>query len=151
MKKVIVFGMSLMLLWSCNNSTEKSTTHQEAENHTEHQQDESSESIELNNGEKWLVNEEMKPFVMKGEELVNSYIQDNQTDYKALAQQLIEQNNQLIKSCTMNGKSHDELHKWLHPHLEIVNALEEEKDAAKANEIVLQLQKSYQDYHQYFN
>jgi len=29
MKKVIVFGMSLMLLWSCNNSTEKSTTHQE--------------------------------------------------------------------------------------------------------------------------
>ena len=98
-----------------------------------------------------MVNEEMKPFVMKGEELVNSYIQDNQTDYKALAQQLIEQNNQLIKSCTMNGKSHDELHKWLHPHLEIVNALEEEKDAAKANEIVLQLQKSYQDYHQYFN
>lgn len=97
------------------------------------------------------MNEEMKPFVMKGEELVNSYIQDNQTDYKALAQQLIEQNNQLIKSCTMNGKSHDELHKWLHPHLEIVNALEEEKDAAKANEIVLQLQKSYQDYHQYFN
>ncbi len=93
----------------------------------------------------------MKPFVVKGEELVNSYIQNKQTDYKALAQQLIEQNNQLIKSCTMNGKSHDELHKWLHPHLEIVNALEEEKDAAKANEIVLQLQKSYQDYHQYFN
>ena len=26
-------------------------------------------AIELNNGEKWLVNEEMKPFVMKGEEL----------------------------------------------------------------------------------
>ena len=151
MKKVIVFGMSLMLLWSCNNSTEKSTTHQETENHAEHRHDESSEAIELNNGEKWLVNEEMKPFVLKGEELVNAYIQNNQTDYKALAKQLKEQNNQLIKSCTMNGKSHDELHKWLHPHLEIVNALEEEKDAAKANEIVLQLQKSYQDYHQYFN
>ena len=52
MKKVIVFGMSLMLLGSCNNSTEKSTTHQETENHTEHQHDESSEAIELNNGEK---------------------------------------------------------------------------------------------------
>ena len=151
MKKIFVLGMSVLLLWSCNNTTEKATEKQETETHAEHQHDESSEAIELNNGEKWLVNEEMKPFVMKGEELVNSYIQDNQTDYKALAQQLIEQNNQLIKSCTMNGKSHDELHKWLHPHLEIVNALEEEKDAAKANEIVLQLQKSYQDYHQYFN
>ncbi|MBX3257143.1 MAG: hypothetical protein KF862_23610 [Chitinophagaceae bacterium] len=151
MKKVIVFGMSLMLLWSCNNSTEKSTTHQETENHTEHQHDESSEAIELNNGEKWLVNEEMKPFVLKGEELVNSYIQNNQTDYKALAQQVKEQNNQLIKSCTMGGKSHDELHKWLHPHLEIVKALEEETDAAKANETVLHLQHSYQEYHKYFN
>ncbi|GIL23865.1 MAG: hypothetical protein BroJett042_23780 [Bacteroidota bacterium] len=151
MKKVFVLGISVLFLWSCNNTTEKSTTHQETENHAEHQQDESSESIELNNGEKWLVNEEMKPFVMKGEELVNSYIQDNQTDYKALAQQLIEQNNQLIKSCTMNGKSHDELHKWLHPHLEIVKALEDERDATKANETVLQLQHSYQQYHQYFN
>lgn len=151
MKKVIVFGMSLMLLWSCNNSTEKSTTHQETENHAEHRHDESSEAIELNNGEKWLVNEEMKPFVMKGEELVNSFIQNNHTDYKALAQQLKEQNNKLIKSCTMDGKSHDELHKWLHPHLEIVKALEDEADASKANEIVLQLQHSYQQYHQYFN
>jgi hypothetical protein len=97
MKKVFVLGMSLMLLWSCNNTTEKSTTNQETENHAEHQHDENSEAIELNNGEKWLVNEEMKPFVMKGEELVNSFIQNNQADYKALAQQLKEQNDQLIK------------------------------------------------------
>ena len=151
MKKVIVFGMSLMLLWSCNNSTEKSTTHQETENHAEHRHDESSEAIELNNGEKWLVNEEMKPFVLKGEELANAYIQNNQTDYKALAQKLKDQNSQLIKSCTMDGKSHDELHKWLHPHIEIVKSLEEEKDATKANEIVAQLQHSYQEYHKYFN
>ena len=151
MKKVIVFGMSLMLLWSCNNSTEKSTTHQETENHTEHQHDESSEAIELNNGEKWLVNEEMKPFVLKGEELVNTYIQDGKTDYKTLAEQLKDQNSQLIKSCTMDGKSHDELHKWLHPHLDIVKTLENETDAIKANEIVSQLQYSYQHYHQYFN
>ena len=51
----------------------------------------------------------------------------------------------------MDGKSHDELHKWLHPHLEIVKALEDEADASKANEIVLQLQDSYQQYHHYFN
>ncbi len=151
MKKVIVLGMSVMLLWSCNNSTEKSTAHQETENHAAHHHDENSEAIELNNGNKWLVNEEMKPFVLKGEELVNSYIQNNESDYKALAEQLKNQNSQLIKSCTMNGKSHDELHKWLHPHLEIVKALENETDATKASEAVLHLQHSYQQYHQYFN
>lgn len=151
MKKVFVLGMSVLLLWSCNNTSEKTTEKLETENHAEHQHNESSETIELNNGDKWLVNEEMKPFVMKGEELVNSYIQNNQTDYKALAQQLKEQNGQLIKSCTMDGKSHDELHKWLHPHLEIVKSLEDEADASKANEIVSQLKHSYQQYHQYFN
>ncbi|HRS09299.1 MAG TPA: hypothetical protein P5221_10745, partial [Bacteroidia bacterium] len=71
MKKVFVLGISILFLWSCNNTTEKSTEKQATENHEEHQHDESSEAIELNNGEKWLVNEEMKPFVMKGEELVN--------------------------------------------------------------------------------
>jgi len=151
MKKIFVLGISVLFLWSCNNTSEKSTEKQETESHAEHQHDESSEAIELNNGEKWLVNEEMKPFVMKGEELANSYIQNNQTDYKALAQQIKEQNDQLIKSCTMDGKSHDELHKWLHPHLEIVKALEDETDVKKASEIVLQLQHSYQNYHRYFN
>lgn len=151
MKKVMLLGMSVMLLWSCNNPTEKSTTQQATQTPAENPPAESAEAIELNNGEKWLVNKEMKPFVSKGEELVTSYIKEKKTDYNVLSEQLKEQNNQLIKSCTMDGKSHDELHKWLHPHLEIVKALATETDAAKAEKIVLQLQQSYQQYHQYFN
>lgn len=149
MKKLIVFGS--ILLWSCSSQSEKSTTHdQEAETRAAHHHDESSETIELNNGEKWVVNEEMKPFVRTGSELVNAYIQEDQSDYKVLAEQLKDQNNQLIKSCTMKGKSHDELHKWLHAHLELVKKLEKQADAAKASGIVLQLKNSYQEYHQYF-
>jgi|SRR5690606_16952603 len=155
MKKVIVLGMSLMLLWSCNNSekpkTSEAINETQTATHKEPHHNESPDAIELVNGEKWTVNEEMKPFVMKGEELVNDYIQNNQSDYKVLAVQLKDQNTQLIRSCTMTGKSHDELHKWLHPHLEIVKTLESETDEAKANQIVLSLQKSYQDYHHYFN
>lgn len=154
MKKTILLGMSVMLLWSCNNTgktTPSEETEVQTENHATHQHAESADAVELDNGEKWLVNEEMKPFVLKGEELVSTYIQDNQTDFKALAEQLKDQNTQLIKSCTMTGKSHDELHKWLHPHLEIVKTLENEADTTKTNEIVSQLKYSYQQYHQYFN
>lgn len=151
MKKIIVLAMSVVFLWSCNNTAEKSTTHHEIKNHSEHHQDGNSEVIELNNGEKWVVNEEMKPFVITGENLVNDFISNQETEYNDLAKSLTEQNNDLIKSCTMKGKSHDELHKWLHPHLEIVKTLGDETDATKANEIVLQLQQSYQMYHQYFN
>lgn len=150
MKKITVFAMSLLFLWSCNNASEKQTAQQETNKHAEHHQDGNANAIELNNGEKWIVNEEMKPFVSKGEELINAYIQNNQTDYKALAQDLNKQNEQLVKSCTMNGKSHDELHKWLHPHLETVKTLENETEATKANKMVLDLQDSYEQYHKYF-
>ncbi len=151
MKKIIIVGLSGLLLWGCHNNakTEESETH--TKTHAVHNDNKNPDTPELNNGEKWVVNEEMKPFVLKGSELVNSYIQDGASDYKTLAVQLKDQNEQLIKSCTMKGKSHDELHKWLNPHLEMVKALEAQTDAAKANEIVLQLQNSYQQYHQYFN
>lgn len=154
MTKVFVLGISVMLLWSCNNSGKNGSsqaTEPQLESHIEHEHDESSEIIELNNGKRWVVNEEMKPFVLKGEELVNAYVQDGQSDYKALAEQLKDQNNQLIKSCTMNGKSHDELHKWLHPHLELVKMLENEAEETKAGELILKLKESYHEYHQYFD
>lgn len=151
MKKVIVLGISGLLLWSCNNSTEKTNVVEEVETHAAHHHNEGFESIELNNGERWMVNEEMKPYVFKGSSLVDEYIKEGKTDYKTLAQQLKDQNNQLIKSCTMDGKSHDELHKWLHPHLELVSELENEENTARANEIISEIQHSYQEYHQYFN
>lgn len=153
MKKLALLGISFMFLYGCNQSTNTASIEEKEEVHTEetHQHEsESSMTIKLNNSEKWVVNEEMKPFALKGEELVNQYLQKGETDFKTLAEQIKEQNTQLIKNCTMEGKSHDELHKWLHPHLEIVKALENEIDTAKANEIVLKLEHSYKQYHEYF-
>ena len=149
MKKVLVLAISSFVLWSCNNSSEKAKSNQETKQE-EHQHDETSEAVELNIGKKWIVNDEMKPFVAKGEGLVTTYLQSSQTNYNKLAQKLKDQNNQLIKSCTMKGKSHDELHKWLHPHLELVEALGKSTNENEAKGIVLKLQKSNEVYHQYF-
>ena len=149
MKKVLVLAISSFVLWSCNNTNEKAKSNQETKQE-EHQHDETSEAVELNIGKKWIVNDEMKPFVAKGEGLVTTYLQSSHTNYNELAQQLKEQNNQLIKSCTMKGKSHDELHKWLHPHLELVEALGKSTNENEAKGIVLKLQKSNEAYHQYF-
>lgn len=150
MKKTIVVAMSVMLFWSCNTTSEKNAMQSEVQDETAHQHNENSDIIELNNGDKWKVNEEMKPFVSKGEELVNTYIQTNGKDYKLLAEEIKSENSKLIKSCTMQGKSHDELHKWLLPHLEIVKTLEAETDPAKATHAITNLQQSYQDYHKNF-
>src|SRR5690606_18426784 len=100
----------------------------------QHHFNESSEALELNDGEKWIVNDEMKPFVSKQEELLNTYTRTNQTDHQELAGQLQERNEQLIQSCTMTGKSHNELHKWLQPHMALLvhlDASESKEDADK--------------------
>lgn len=147
---IAVLFMSFFVL-SCGNTTkEEPKDEQETVTHEENEHNHKSEALQLNNGEKWLVNEEMKPFVIKGEQLVNDYIANQGTDHKTLASQLKEQNNQLISSCTMDGKSHDVLHEWLHPHLEIVKELSKVETNEAANEIINRLKQSYEMYHQYF-
>ena len=157
MKKLFILAISSFVFLGCNTAPEKTTEiaaenpKEETAKHEDHKNDEKSETIELNNGAKWVVNEEMKPYVTKGEELVNNYVQTNQTDYKQLAADLKTENEKLIKSCTMNGKSHDELHKWLEPHLKLTKHLEKADDVAEAKTLVMDLQSSYKNYHNYFN
>jgi hypothetical protein len=50
----------------------------------------------------------------------------------------------------MNGESHDQLHKWLHPHMQLVDKLEKAGDHEEANKFILRLKKSFKTYKQYF-
>ncbi len=132
MKKILYFFVACLIFVACK------------QGHTNH------EVIETDNGKKWQVSEAMKPFIKNGVDLVNAYVETKDEDYKKLAEKIRLENNQLIKSCTMKGKSHDELHKWLHPHLELVDALGKAKDTTEANKIIQLLQQSNSTYQQYF-
>lgn len=151
MKKILWIALVSFSVMSCNSSPEKTdgdatvTLHEE-----DHHHDDSAEAIELNDGQKWQVNDEMKPFVEAGESSLNAFLNSSSKDYAALAKQLKEQNDALIKSCTMTGKSHDELHKWLHPHLELVEELSKASGEQQGNELTARLKKSFETYHQYF-
>lgn len=154
MKKIALLALCTFVFtcYSCNNNASQSEqTEEETEEHADHQHEADEEdAIELNNGEKWKINEEMKPFVIQGEALVEKYMQGNDTDFKKLAISLEEQNDKFISSCRMDGKSHDELHKWLHPHLELVEELKEESDTAEATALVHRIHASYALFHSYF-
>lgn len=107
-------------------------------------------SISLNNDEKWLVNEEMKPFILEAEAILNQYSESKSDDYLSLASQLKEKNSGLIKSCTMKGESHDELHKWLHPHMKLIESLANSESKEEANKTIDSLHRSFETYNQYF-
>lgn len=154
MKQTTVIIATLFMssfIVSCENtSNEKSEEQAETLTHEEIQHNNEVQTLELNDGEKWTVNTEMKPFVINGAQLVNNYVTNNSNDYKALTTRLEEENNRLISSCTMDGKSHEVLHEWLHPHLELVKKLSKAETNEEVNEIVEQLKKSYELYSQYF-
>lgn len=107
-------------------------------------------NIELNEGEKWNVNDEMKPHILGAETILDLYISNENSDYLGLESELRALNQNLIKSCSMKGESHDELHKWLLPHMNILKALKDSKSEANAMQQIANLQNSFDLYHQYF-
>src|SRR5690625_2251445 len=151
MEKIIAILVCTMFIWSCNQSPDSAAESpaEAIENHDDHAHE--KEPLELNIGENRVVKEDMKPCVRRGHELVHGFIAERRSDYHELAEQWTEQNNQWSQSCTIEGKSHDELQKWLRPHLELVQELKNENDAAEADKIVLEIQQSYLEYQDYFD
>lgn len=162
MKKIILSALlALAIVISCDkkqeSKTELSTTEQiTAEDHSDHdaaeKSDEHDESVklELNNGAKWAMNAEMKPFINEMESQVKAYDPVN-GDFKMLGKNLSETNENLIKSCTIKGTPHDVLHAWLMPHMELIDDLKKAENKEAGNKIVEELKESMEKYHEYFN
>lgn len=152
MKKntLILFSLGAVLLTACGKKETQTAPEVQTEETTPVAEEATEEGIALNNGEKWMVNEEMKPHVTATENLFNTYVSTNGTDYQKLASAMKINIDQLIKSCTMQGQSHDELHKWLHPFMEQVAELKEAKTAVEATEVLTEIKTSFEVYHQYF-
>ena len=100
MKKSIILSTILgLMLFGCNNqAAENHDESHNAEQHEDHDHaaSEESEALELNNGEKWKVNEEMTPFIVKAESELKAYISSKGTDYKKLAEKQAEVGTEVI-------------------------------------------------------
>ena len=132
-------------------TTEQTASEEHAtDDHEKSEDHEEGVKLELNNGAKWAVNPEMKPYVAESETQLSAYNTEN-GDYQKLAADLTATNNKMVKSCTMSGKSHDVLHAWLLPHMQEIDKLKKAENRKEANETVDELKESMAEYHQYFN
>ena len=162
MKKILLSALlGLAVVISCEKkqeekveqaTTEQSATDEHANHEAEEKSDDHAEGVklELNNGAKWPVNNEMKPFITETESQLNAYKPET-GDYKMLATNLSTSNDNLLKSCTMTGVPHDNLHAWLAPHMKEIEKLKNAEDREHANKIVGELKESMDEYHQYFD
>lgn len=150
MKNLIAgFVIISLLISGCTSSSESDQVVEETVE-VAVEEDHTAEEIETDNGNKWKVNEEMKPYVIDAEKLLANFSSEEMDDYIQLGKDLQDQNNALIKSCTMDGKSHDELHKWLHPHLELTAELGKAESKEQATDLVNKLRSSFEVYHNFF-
>ena len=106
--------------------------------------------IVLNDGMKWKVNAEMMPPLESSKKLISEFVNSGDKDYEVLAAKLKENNELLISSCNMKGESHNELHKWLHPYMALLDELDGANDLDEANEASKKIEASYDSFDQYF-
>lgn len=152
MKKItILIPVISLFLFSCGNtSNEKSKEQTETVTHEEHQHNAEIQTIELNNGKKWKVDANMITHIHNMENDVISFVKVEQKDYKSLSKKLQSNIDLLTSNCTMRGKAHDELHKWLLPYIDLVTELSEAKDETEAEKQFQNIQTSFTSFNQYF-
>jgi hypothetical protein len=134
MKSFFYFSFLTLFVLGCNSAVDSTD----------------ASAIALNDGAKWKVNPEMTPHIEAAAQKVADYLSNEDADHKTLATALETHNMDLIKSCTMKGKSHDELHKWLYPHIELIKQLKEAENEEAAKKIIDQIDASFQTYATHF-
>lgn len=114
----------------------------------------SAHDIELDNGKKWIVNPEMMVHVRNIENDMKAFSKDQNTateaDYKALAKRIGGNIDNITSSCTMTGKSHDELHKWLLPFIDHTKKLTKASGIEESLAHYKNLQASLEEFNMYF-
>lgn len=149
--KTVTLTVLCLALFACNSNSDNSSANNDTVPSTEEQhQHEHSEAIELNDGEKWKVVDHMLLHIRNMEKDVAACVEEEKTDYKKLAERLEGNIELLTSNCTMEGRAHDELHKWLVPYMDLVTDLSNAKDEKEAKEHFHAIQESFVTFNTYF-
>jgi hypothetical protein len=119
-------------------------------NKSDHGHKHDSEEIVLNDGAKWTVVPEMLGYIRNMEVDVSEFKGESLEDHHALADTLNVNLDLLTSNCTMSGKAHDELHKWLLPYIHQVEELAECTTAEDAGKTYLSIKEGFTTFNTYF-
>lgn len=147
--KIIILLTFSVFLFGCGNSLKENKV-EEVATQEEHHHDHESEAIELDKGKKWKVDDNMMVHIRTMENDVANFNGTALTEHKTLSENLKKNIDLLTSNCTMKGKAHDELHKWLLPYIDLVDSFSEKKTEKEAAEKFQHIKKSFVTFNQYF-
>lgn len=153
---ITILLIAITLLTGCN-STEKQKETENADIQAQVQEQEDDplstqwkKDIQLNDGAKWAANLETTQGVKEMQNIIKDHATSTIEEYHHMANQLNEVKNTVIKECTMKGASHDNLHIWLYPLIEKINALAETNNLDEATSIKLSIEDNLNAYTTFF-
>lgn len=135
MKPIYTFLISVLILLGVGCKEKKSEQH----NH------DGQTVIELNEGKRWTANVETTQGIQSMIIMTNAYLANPSPDVKLLKENLTAELTGIFKKCTMKGESHDQLHNYLLPFKEKLEALSNSDDVEKVEEIKQYLE-TYKNY-----
>ena len=151
-KNIIFLFTATFFLVSCDNKKIGKENVVVTSDETEHQ-DNTDSIIELNNGAKWKVVSGMTTLIRNMESDINRFSDTKHTeltDFIQLGTNLQKNIDLLTSKCTMEGRAHDELHKWLLPFFDMVDKLNKSKNNNEALRIFEEIKASYKTFNLYF-
>lgn len=108
------------------------------------------DEIVLNDGKKWTANAETNEGVDKMLQLIKTENPETVEQYHTLASKLNDEKNYVVKKCTMEGPSHDNLHIFLHPLIEKIEALQAVSTVDEGADITASITENLDAYKNYF-
>ena len=106
--------------------------------------------IKLDGTNKWTANDETTEGVNKMLDILENLDTNPELDYAALGKDLKSEINTVIKKCSMKGPSHDNLHVFLMPLIDKVDALQEPKSIEENKALVESIFYHLKGYDRYF-
>lgn len=109
-----------------------------------------TDEISLNDNQKWTANSETTEGVENMLDLLESTPTESVADYHLLAEKLNDEKNYVVKECTMEGPSHDNLHVFLHPLIDKVEALSNVTNVGEGAIVKESIEENLRQYYNYF-
>jgi len=138
--RIAVISLTLMTI-SCTNQSDSKENSESNKN---------TYNIELVNNEKWEVNKEMMVHIKNMASDIEAASNQSSPNYEELGSKLDENIGLLTSNCTMTGKAHDELHKWLLPFIDLVKELNAADSKENQKQSFEAIQESMNEFNTYF-
>jgi len=144
---IVVVILAFTTFYSCDSEADNPTATEDVSSKEVAEQE---DVLTLDNGQKWKVPEAMMWNIQQQKDKVFEYTMFEDVTYEKLGFELDSLCKDLVQNCTMTGVAHNNLHIWLIPYWETIDAINASDDHLEALDHIFELQDAYVEFNEYF-